>query len=80
MGPRALYWVREMHAKTLWGHEALYWEGGRMRIPPLRFSLEGPRSAVLGGGGACEHGHWVLRWSSLGGHEALYWVGGAHAG
>eukprot|EP00959_Pyramimonas_sp_CCMP1952_P352469 7384907-Pyramimonas_sp.AAC.1 len=46
----------------------------RMRTLPLEPSVDqpmGPRSAVLGGGGACGHCHWSLRWSSLGGHETL---------
>eukprot|EP00959_Pyramimonas_sp_CCMP1952_P065389 1365027-Pyramimonas_sp.AAC.1 len=48
--------------------------GGRMRTRPLGPSAElpmGPRSAVLGGGDACELRHWDLRRSSLSGHETL---------
>eukprot|EP00959_Pyramimonas_sp_CCMP1952_P117690 2460413-Pyramimonas_sp.AAC.1 len=40
--------------------------GRRMRTPPLWAQVElpiGPRSAVLGGGGACGHRNWGLRWS-----------------
>ena len=39
----------------------------------------GPRNAVPGGGDACEHRHWGLRWSSLWGHETLSWAGETHA-
>eukprot|EP00959_Pyramimonas_sp_CCMP1952_P288659 6036567-Pyramimonas_sp.AAC.1 len=39
----------------------------------------GPRSAVIGGGDACELSHCRLRWSSLWGHEALSWVALRHA-
>eukprot|EP00959_Pyramimonas_sp_CCMP1952_P452015 9463970-Pyramimonas_sp.AAC.1 len=48
-----------------------------MRAAPLGPSVElplEPRSAVLGGGDACELRHWDLRWSSLWGHETLCWV------
>eukprot|EP00959_Pyramimonas_sp_CCMP1952_P107246 2242422-Pyramimonas_sp.AAC.1 len=53
-----------------------------MRTAPLGPSLElllGPRSAVMGGGGACELRLWRLRWSPLWGHETLSWVGERHA-
>eukprot|EP00959_Pyramimonas_sp_CCMP1952_P400086 8382656-Pyramimonas_sp.AAC.1 len=53
-----------------------------MRTAPLRPSVElpiGPRSVILGGGGACEHRHRGLRWNSLWGHETLYWAGEAYA-
>ena len=46
---------------------------GRVRNLPLGPSVERPmgaRNAVLGGGDACEHPHWGLRWGSLWGHEA----------
>eukprot|EP00959_Pyramimonas_sp_CCMP1952_P419304 8782924-Pyramimonas_sp.AAC.1 len=39
----------------------------------------GARSAVLGGGDACEHRHWGRRWSPLWGHETPYWLGETHA-
>ena len=35
----------------------------------LRPLCMGPRNAVLGGGDACERGHWGLWWSSRWGHE-----------
>eukprot|EP00959_Pyramimonas_sp_CCMP1952_P191670 4008002-Pyramimonas_sp.AAC.1 len=53
-----------------------------MRTPPLGLPVElrmGPRNAVVGGGPACGHRHWGLRWSSLWGHETLYRVGETHA-
>eukprot|EP00959_Pyramimonas_sp_CCMP1952_P197872 4138189-Pyramimonas_sp.AAC.1 len=56
--------------------------GERMRTAPPGPSVElpvGPRSAVVGGRGACGLRHWDLRRSSLRGHETLYWVGGTHA-
>eukprot|EP00959_Pyramimonas_sp_CCMP1952_P272919 5705151-Pyramimonas_sp.AAC.1 len=39
----------------------------------------GSRNAVLGGGNACEHRYWGLRWSSLWDHETLCLAGGIHA-
>eukprot|EP00959_Pyramimonas_sp_CCMP1952_P420594 8810281-Pyramimonas_sp.AAC.1 len=39
-----------------------------------------PRSAVLGGGGACGRCHRGPRWSSLWSHESPYWVEVTHAG
>eukprot|EP00959_Pyramimonas_sp_CCMP1952_P217239 4543451-Pyramimonas_sp.AAC.1 len=44
------------------------WGNRRMRTPPLGPSVERPmwpRNAALGGGTACGHPHWGLRWSSL---------------
>eukprot|EP00959_Pyramimonas_sp_CCMP1952_P336274 7041482-Pyramimonas_sp.AAC.1 len=54
-----------------------------MSTPPLGPSVKlprGQRSAVLGGGNACENRHWGLRWGSRWGHVTLCWVGVAHAG
>eukprot|EP00959_Pyramimonas_sp_CCMP1952_P010911 228675-Pyramimonas_sp.AAC.1 len=53
-----------------------------MRPVPLEPSVEllvGPRSAALGGVGACGLCHWSLRWSSLWGHDTLSWVAVTHA-
>eukprot|EP00959_Pyramimonas_sp_CCMP1952_P429059 8985969-Pyramimonas_sp.AAC.1 len=53
-----------------------------MRPVPLQPSVElhvGPRSAVLGGAGACGLCHWSFGSSPLWGHEALSWVAMAHA-
>eukprot|EP00959_Pyramimonas_sp_CCMP1952_P104559 2185542-Pyramimonas_sp.AAC.1 len=45
--------------------------------PPVMLPM-GPRSAVLGGGDACGHRRWGLRWSSLWGHGKLCGVGETH--
>ena len=50
-------------AKLVGGAEATLHQGPSVELPM------GPRNAVLGGGDACEHPHWGLRWSSLWGHE-----------
>eukprot|EP00959_Pyramimonas_sp_CCMP1952_P085644 1791326-Pyramimonas_sp.AAC.1 len=52
---------------SLWGHETMSWAGGPHANtttgafvgPPM-----GPRNAALGGGPACEHPQWGLRWTS----------------
>eukprot|EP00959_Pyramimonas_sp_CCMP1952_P279868 5851353-Pyramimonas_sp.AAC.1 len=52
-----------------------------MWTPPLGPSVElpmGPRSAALGGNGACELFDWGLLWGSRRGLETLYWVGETH--
>eukprot|EP00959_Pyramimonas_sp_CCMP1952_P442181 9256936-Pyramimonas_sp.AAC.1 len=49
--------------------------GRRMRAAPL-----GPRSAVLGVGGACGLRHWDFRWSFLWSHAAMHLVWVTHSG
>eukprot|EP00959_Pyramimonas_sp_CCMP1952_P361645 7573944-Pyramimonas_sp.AAC.1 len=57
--------------------------GKRMRTPPLGPSVElpmGPRNASLGGGPACEHRQWGLRWGSLVMGQVNAVLGGGSAG